>query len=222
MSDIKIYTNKVCPFAHRGTWAAKEKGLSPEFVIIPLGPDKPAWYADINPRATVPCLVHGSNTILESLFVAEYLEDAFAGQGTSLLPKDALSRAKIRLAIDLFGSSVIGALYKLLRNQEREKDDEIKKEITTKVKELLDFKFAPYKGPFFLGEEFSLADIAIVPFLFRFAFTLKHYRDFDIYDIDPRIKTWVDAAKSRPAFIETAADPQVYIDGYKGYAHPAK
>jgi glutathione S-transferase len=34
-------------------------------------------------------------------------------------------------------------------------------------------------GPYFLGETFSLADVAVVPFLARFKVLLAFYRDYD-------------------------------------------
>lgn len=43
-SKLTLYTNPICPFAHRALLTATEKGLSFETVIIPLGGDKPDWY----------------------------------------------------------------------------------------------------------------------------------------------------------------------------------
>jgi hypothetical protein len=36
-------------------------------------------------------------------------------------------------------------------------------------------------GPFYFGEEISLVEINIAPFLYRFDIILKHYRDYEIF-----------------------------------------
>lgn len=41
-----------------------------------------------------------------------------------LLPKDALGKAHVRLAIDLISKSIIPAFFKLMQAQEKEKQDE--------------------------------------------------------------------------------------------------
>jgi len=219
-TSLKLYSNPICPYAHRAWWALKEKELYFEFINIPLGPEKPAWYKDINPRATVPTLQHNSYTILESAIIVEYLEDAFPNRGTRLLPKEPHLRAAVRLFLDQSGQAIT-ALYKLLRNQENDKEDEFREDATKKLKELLNVFSIPFKGPFLLGDELSLADIAFLPFLVRFSATLKHYRSFDIFEVDERFKTWLDAAKSRKAFQETTDDAQYYIEGYSTYAKTA-
>jgi glutathionyl-hydroquinone reductase len=43
-TKLTLYTNPICPFAHRALLTATEKGLSFETVVIALGGDKPDWY----------------------------------------------------------------------------------------------------------------------------------------------------------------------------------
>eukprot|EP01097_Dermamoeba_algensis_P001100 TRINITY_DN1412_c0_g1_i1.p2 TRINITY_DN1412_c0_g1~~TRINITY_DN1412_c0_g1_i1.p2 ORF type:complete len:234 (-),score=64.36 TRINITY_DN1412_c0_g1_i1:77-751(-) len=223
MTKIKIFTNPICPFAHRATWAAKEKGLSAEHVEISLS-DKPAWYVkDINPRGTVPTLQVDDKFVFESAIIAEYFEDAYKDQGTSLLPSDAFQRSQIRLFADTFGG-IIPAFYALLKNQDRAKDEELKKSINEKLKGLVEqLKLYEEKGPFFLGAQLSLAEILTVPFLYRFSFTLPHYRQYDLFEADPsgRLRKWFDASIDRPGFKDTSATKEYYINGYSKYANPS-
>ncbi len=66
--SLTLYSNPICPFAHRAWWALKEKQIPFEFAHIPLGAEKPEWYTkEVNPRGTVPALRHGKHTILESV-----------------------------------------------------------------------------------------------------------------------------------------------------------
>jgi len=217
---IKFYGNPICPFAHRAWWAAKEKEVPIEFVNIPLGTEKPEWFTQtVNPRGTVPAVQVGPHTILESMIITEFLEDHFPDQGSSLLPKDAFQRADVRLFIDQFGQAIT-VMYGLLKNQDRTKDEELKVQITAKLKAAVDMLKKQSEGPFFLGDKLSLADIAALPFIDRFSATLKHYRDFNILDVDERLQSWYAAAKERKAFLETSKDSEFYIDAYKDYAIP--
>jgi len=217
---IKFYGNPICPFAHRAWWSAKEKQVPIEFIHIPLGTEKPEWFTQtVNPRGTVPAVQLNSETILESMIIAEFFEDHYPNQGAQLLPKDAFQRASVRLFIDQFGQAIT-PMYALLKNQDRSKDEELKAQVSAKLKAAIDMLKKQSAGPFFLGEELSLADIAALPFIERFSATLKHYRDYNLFDVDERIASWHAAAKSRLAFQETAKDVDFYIQGYKDYAIP--
>jgi glutathione S-transferase len=70
-------------------------------------------------------------------------------------------------------------------------------------------------GPYFLGEQFSLADIAIAPFVLRlYAFTSNFVaRDFEFEQVkaNPRLAEFIKGITSRPSVEAT------YI-GDAGYA----
>lgn len=36
MSDFKLYSNPICPFAHRAWFLVEEKNLPHEFILVPL------------------------------------------------------------------------------------------------------------------------------------------------------------------------------------------
>lgn len=78
-------------------------------------------------------------------------------------------------------------------------------------------------GPFFLGEAFSMADVALAPFFHRFKHTLKHYRGYDLLGDDAsrpqlaRLRRWLEACEARPSFEATKLTPEQYIAGYESY-----
>eukprot|EP01097_Dermamoeba_algensis_P004955 TRINITY_DN3160_c0_g1_i1.p1 TRINITY_DN3160_c0_g1~~TRINITY_DN3160_c0_g1_i1.p1 ORF type:complete len:224 (-),score=38.61 TRINITY_DN3160_c0_g1_i1:136-807(-) len=219
---LKLYSNPICPYAHRAYWASKEKGVDVEFVEIPLDDNDPKYQRyekEINPRGTVPALQVDDKFVFESAIIAEYFEDAYKGQGTALLPSDAYLRSQIRLFTDSFGE-VSGLLYNLLRTSDAEKSQSLQKELTAKLKTVVDFLNANGKeGPFFLGRDFSLAEIMTIPFFARFSVTLKQFRSVDVFSLDPsgRLRQWYDAATSREAFKSTTAEPEYFIKGYSRY-----
>lgn len=76
------------------------------------------------------------------------------------------------------------------------------------------------EGPFWLGEEPSLADAAIYPWFERWL-VLEHYRDFKA-DWPSRVQAWLQAMREHPMVQQEAGDPQLYVTVYARYATPAK
>jgi len=223
-SPFIFFGNRICPFAHRAWWAALEKGVDNiEYIHIDLGGKKPKWYQEsIYDAGTVPCVFDGGKKVCESMNVAEYVEDKLRNSGTSLLPSDAFLRSEIRMLIAFFSEKVQRPLYQLLMNQDPNEDAQKRQNVSLALKALNDrYVERSPEGPYFLGKELSLADIAVVPFLERFVTTLKHYRSFDLFGPDTqRLKELVEECCKRPAFLKTNQTPEFYIRGYTGYANP--
>jgi glutathione S-transferase len=62
-------------------------------------------------------------------------------------------------------------------NQNPEEDKIFAAKIEKYLNELSD----QIKGPFYFGDEISLVEIDIAPFLYRFHIIMKHYRDYNIF-----------------------------------------
>ena len=84
------------------------------------------------------------------------------------------------------------------------------------------FGAASASGPYFLGEALSAADIAVLPFLQRFAASLGHHRawalEAELAAHAPRLAAALKAARGRPAWQATTMAPGFYITAYSGYA----
>jgi len=158
--------------------------------------------------------------VFESMLVANFFEELYPNQGTSLLPKDAAGRALVHFIYPRFQ---VGPFYGLLTEQDKTVQEEKKEKLREALKKFNDdlHQFVPNpSGPYLCGE-FSLADVAVFPFIDRFVATLKHYRDFDLniseYD---RINAAWEAVKARPAFQKASCPPEFYIKAYDRYANP--
>ncbi|KAI5798007.1 putative glutathione S-transferase [Peziza echinospora] len=106
---ITLYTNHLCPYAHRAHVALEELGLEFEEVHIPLDRPRDQWYLDINPRGLVPSLKYGDHIITESLIVTEFLADLAPSH---LIPQPntvegAVARARQRFFIDTFSTKIL-------------------------------------------------------------------------------------------------------------------
>lgn len=99
----------------------------------------------------------------ESLILCEFFEDAFPNHEPHILPADAFERAYVRLWTDHVQKQIVPAWMRTVQAQEPEKQRANLEELYKALRTLCD----KVKGPYFLGEEFSLVDIALAPWVIR-------------------------------------------------------
>jgi glutathione S-transferase len=98
----------------------------------------------------------------------EYIEEAYPSK-TPLLPTSPLLRARCRLAIDFINRSIVPSFYKYLQEQDETKWPEVRDKLLRNMEsfgmQLLenDQRFSDTKGDYYLGGQFSLVDIALIP-----------------------------------------------------------
>lgn len=84
-------------------------------------------------------------------------------------------------------------------------------------------------GPYFLGAEFSLADVMLMPMYDQFRFILPHYRGVEFipaadadggaaYPWAARMGEWAAAVEGRESFSKFTRGKDRYVSAYKGYA----
>jgi glutathione S-transferase len=215
----KFFNNRICPFGNRAWWAAVEKKVDFDYIHVDLGDDKPASFVVVNPYETVPCYYENGQGIFESNNLAAYFEERFPDQGTQLLPSDPFVRATVREVIAKFD---VGYLYQHLRLQDlSQREATIKK--TTEELEWFAAIFSKQHptGPYFLGDQLSLVDIAVLPFLERFCVLLQHYRNFELLPASNaklgRLRFALESARLRPAWRVCAQSPEFFIRSYANY-----
>jgi glutathione S-transferase len=138
---------------------------------------KPDWYAPkINPASKVPAIAYGgpvvppdqpspeSLKVNESLILLEFINDIDPEH--RLLPKDPETRVRVRLFIDAVGSKLAPKWYL----------SSIKGDSLSNLMEGLE-TIQTYLSPenkYAIGNEFTMADITILPFLARADLSLRH------------------------------------------------
>jgi len=169
MSSITLYTAKICPYAHRVEIALAEAKAKFKVYQIDLL-NKPEWYAPkVNPASKVPAVAYGgpdvppenpspeSVKLTESLVLVEFVADLFPE--ANIIPKDPVLRAKARFFIEVVSSKYAPAQNKFIMRGEGYEG------LLAAVEAIQDI--LPTSGSYAIGEQYTIADIAITPFLGR-------------------------------------------------------
>ncbi len=218
MDAIELITSNVCPFAQRTHMTLIEKGL--EFTIREVDlADKPAWFDEVSPYSKVPVVRIGSKVVWESAIINEYLDERYPQ--SPLMPRDPWLRAQARIWIDYCNSRWVTDFYGLLSAADAERREALRSRVIGDLETMeRDGLAALCDGPYWLGADVSLVDVAFWPFFERFAL-LTHYRQVSIPGTCPRLLGWCEAMAGRRSVRETRHDDAWYIDRYRSYADAA-
>lgn len=213
---LTLLQSDFCPFANRALIALLEKEKDPYnpalfeqvHVCYFLGPEKDrgtAWLYSLGLK-TVPALIDNSNggkAMDESMDIVEKVESMFPHN--PLKPKDPKAQEHMKAMIEKHTKAIIGPIYMLLMEQDPEKQKEFTKTLLEKITDMNN-DLKKFKGPYFCGEEFTMADIAMFPFFERMIILDGHYRGFFIPENLSHVHTWYNTIKNRPSVKITTAD----------------
>ncbi len=93
----RLYGHLLCPFVTKVRLALAAKGVKYERCEVDLG-KKTKWHLDINGGLVPIFELPNGTAICESKVILDYIEDAYPGQGYSLLHPDPVKRAFMRIA----------------------------------------------------------------------------------------------------------------------------
>ncbi|GMY19550.1 glutathione S-transferase L3-like isoform X2 [Fagus crenata] len=181
-------------------------GLHDKIKLVPINlQNSPAWYKEkVYPENKVPALEHNGKIIGESLDLIKYVDSNF--EGPSLLSHD---HAKKEFAEELFAYSdpFTKTVYTSFKGDTLKEAglafDHLEKAL---------HKFDD--GPFFLGQ-FSLVDIAFIPFVERFQIAFSAQWNYDITAGRPKLAKWIEEVNKIDAYKVTKTDPKELVELYK-------
>lgn len=230
--SVKFYGNWRCPHTQRVWIGLEEKVVDYQWVeidpyiagegirsrwLLPveeLSALYPAFFAS-SPRGQLPALDNDGEHVQDSLILLEYVHEAFSGP--PLLPTTPHQRAKVRLWTRHVDAHIIPHFERLLSAQDPQGRVQARQAL---LQGLADFQAAmapESEGPFFLGDDFTMADIALAPWWQRMCSVLRAYRKFDP-SACPRLEAWFEAVAARPSFQRTVVDPERLIEEFSEYA----
>jgi glutathione S-transferase len=164
-------------------WYLEELGVPYEFVLLDMqaGEHRQPEFLAINPMGKVPAIVDGDFQLWESGAILFYLAQKYGK-----MPQSIEEQAKINQWI-LFGNATLGPGIFVEANREREMP-----KLMTALNQILE------KQPFLLGDEFSVADVAVGSILAYIPIMLK----LDLSDY-PAVVDYMKRLAERPACQKT-------------------
>ena len=217
-------------FVQRAWVTLEEKKIPYQYIEInPYHKEKS--FLALNPRGLVPTLGcpqkdGSSKPLYESNIICEFLDET--SSAPSLYPADKYQKARMKIWIDHITSRIIPAFHRFLQHTKESpySIDDARKELLGHLKTWI--KEADPTGPYFLGKEFSMADVALAPWGVRL-WVLDHFKQGglgipekgkggeDEEDWE-RWRKWTAAVESRKSVVDTMSNREHYMPIYQRYA----
>lgn len=215
---LKLYHFTQSPYGWMARMALAEKGLAYEGVQPHDKKDNPEL-SRLNPWNKTPTLICDDKAVFESMAVLEFLDERYPDP--PLMPKDLFERARVRAALASVYIDLIPEVAKIGRSvldfaawdlkgggpppmRAADKIDVKTRDegIAGSTKVLGNFATLMGDGPFLAGA-FSLADIALTPFVANLPL-----RGYQLPAELSGIAGWYERIRTRPSF---AASKPAYI-----------
>jgi RNA polymerase-associated protein len=161
-SSMTFFSDGTDHYSHRVRMVLAEKGVTVDTVEVD-GNNKPEELLELNPYGAVPTLLDRDLVLYESMVIMEYLDERFPHP--PLLPVYPVARALSRLWMHRIQRDWCGHLDLLMVGKGRET-------VLTKARKSLReslMAVSPIfaEKPFFMSDEFTLADCCVAPILWR-------------------------------------------------------
>ncbi|MEE3108598.1 MAG: glutathione S-transferase N-terminal domain-containing protein [Pseudomonadota bacterium] len=161
-SSMTFFSDGRDHYSHRVRMVLAEKGVTVDTIEVD-GNNKPEELLELNPYGAVPTLLDRDLVLYESMVIMEYLDERFPHP--PLLPVYPVARALSRLWMHRIQRDWCAHLDLLMVGKGRETA------LTKARKSLRESLMAVSpifaEKPFFMSDEFTLADCCVAPILWR-------------------------------------------------------
>ncbi len=159
-STMTLYSDALGIDSHRTRIVLAEKGIMVNIIHVDKN-NPPEDLLTINPYHSLPTLVDRDLVLYEASIITEYLDERFPHP--PLLPVYPVARAKCRLMIYRMEHDWLTLAATIISGKKAEAD-EARKDLRSQL-----ITIAPLfaEAPYFLSEDFSLADCCLAPMLWR-------------------------------------------------------
>lgn len=166
--SMTVYGAPLSPFVRKLCLCLIEKGLVYDLEpVMPFNP--PDWFRELNPLGRIPAFRDGDLTLADSSVICQYLEEHYP-QSQPLYGEDAEQRARVRW-LEKYADYELAPLctFSVFRNRvlkagmgQQCDEDQVQQTLRNKLPTHFDYLQATLgEGPYFLGEQCSMADLAL-------------------------------------------------------------
>ena len=194
---LHLISFKTCPFVQRAVITLKHKKIDYDITYIDLA-EPPDWFLELSPLGKVSVLKVDDEVLFESAVINEYLDEITGGE---LQPGEPLARARNRAWIE-FASNMLGNLYMMKMSKD---EASYRKYRDRLISQLQRVENRLGEGPWFNGEDFSLADTSFAP-LFRQNSVAQNRLSVIDPETMPRIDAWARRLLALPEISESVVD----------------
>ncbi|HET9720848.1 MAG TPA: glutathione S-transferase family protein [Solirubrobacteraceae bacterium] len=204
MSLPRLWSWRLSPFAAKARIVLAEKAI--EYDLLEIDPrHRPPRLLELNPAGRVPTLELNGAGVAESSVIAEWAEEV--GSEPRLWPRDPARRAIGRGLQRWVDDNLTVNFFLSMRKEAFGIDSSDHPEIIRTLRQrlsrswpVLERLLARHDGPWLLGEEVSLADLAAVPL----AVQLPQWKpELVPAEADhPRVTAWLAELRERPSAAE--------------------
>jgi len=221
-TPIQFFTlpENTCPYAQRTAITFNELQI-PVQVFTVTGRPKPDWFLKINPSGKVPTIrvpTINQEVITESSICNEFLCDYATNimdKKQSLMPVNPVVRAQIRLLNYHCDNVFTKTQFTFLMNKDPDKDKELAHEMENALM-MYEESIRKFGGVYLFGDDFTLADIQIYPFIFRLIVTLRHWKNYELpSDKFPKLLNWFNNCSERESVIEAGISEEKILEVYQ-------
>ncbi|EJF57534.1 glutathione-S-transferase [Dichomitus squalens LYAD-421 SS1] len=209
--DLVFYSGWFCPYVQRAWIVLEERGISYQYKEVNPYKKEP-HFLSINPKGLVPAIEYKGRALYESLIICEFLEDAFPHYEPHILPSDPFDRAIVRLWTDHVNKQIVPANMRLTQAQDPQKQREHLEELNKALRTLVE----KVKGPYFLGEQFTLVDVALAPWVVR-DWVIAEHRGYSREAVGGGWKEYAAQLESRESVLKTSSDKVHFTEIYARY-----
>jgi glutathione S-transferase len=194
---MQVHMMRGCPFAHRATFALREKSVSFEPVFFEMGKRSPELEA-VGPYAKSPTVFDGDATVWDSQLVLEYIEDRYPSP--PLLPPGPAARARVRMTAAIVDKEVgpkVGDLVMeaVFKPKDRRDDARIAAASKAFIDALAAFDARLHDRKWLVDDALSIADIT----LYTLIPGAKRIADVNVPSELAHLQAWLRRMNERPS-----------------------
>lgn len=219
IAPIHLYSMAVCPFAQRTRILLHLKGIPFKITEFDITQPSADWFLRLNPAGQVPVIEHDGIALNESSVINEYLEEVFPTPPA--FPATPYRKALCRILIDYCNREFVPPLYRLLMNQDRAQDRELREYALQTWRWLDQFlmRHNPDGDYLFDQDGFGMAELSYATFFQRYCLN-AYYRHFMIPEQLGylRVLRWRDTILRHPLVIATGMPEDAFIKYYYDYS----